>query len=142
MNEQLPKFASLCMPGKTEPFEVTMNKQTMQFYLDQGARVSPLVDAAEARNAIIAARAMMSIYQQCFARAASSKPGDKVMFDNGLIPLTPAEEHALMNVGIVIGGVYTVTAIFKTAGKPAQLQFDGAQPDRRFNSVKFLILPR
>lgn len=137
-----PKFAAIFKPGAKEPTEVTMNPVTMDFYASTGCRIEPLVSAEASTNAVITARAMLSIYQQCFSRGRAAKSGDKVMFDNGLFPLTPAEEHALMNVGIIIGGVFQVDTVFKKLGGEVTLSFVGAHKDRRFTADKFLVLPK
>lgn len=144
MNEvKLPRFAALFKNSSDkEPQKVTNNQTTMKFWIDQGFTLRALVDAQDAVNAIVAARAMHSIYYQCFARGNSAKPGDRVMFDNGLFPLTPAEEHALLNVGISIGSTYIVSAVFKPIGKVPELAFQGSHGTRRFNATKFLIIPK
>ena len=140
---KLPKFAALFKNASdTEPQEITNNQVTMKFWLEQGFVIRSLVDAKDAANAIVAARAMYSIYHQCFARGNSAKPGDRVMFDNGLFPLTPAEEHVLLNVGISIGSTYIVSHVFKPIGKTPELAFQGSHGTRRFNATKFLIIPK
>lgn len=140
---EYPKYAALVKPDSTEAFEVTMNKQKMAFYHGAGCSVIPLVEASLALKAHNAFQSMRSVYLQCFARGLSAVPGDKVMFDNAMHPLTPAEEHILQNIGMLLGGIYTVVSVRAAIGSSErELMLDSAHPNRGFKASKFLILPK
>lgn len=138
----LPTYAAIYPKGAIKPMEVTMNHATMAFYLDNGCTITPLIPAQEAANAITAVRAMFTIHKMCFQRGFGAVEGDKVMFDNGLFPMTSNEEEKLAELGMTIGGIFKVLHISNgpIAGTK-ELSFVEV-PGVIFPATKFIILPK
>lgn len=138
----LPTYAAIYPKGAIKPMDVTMNHNTMAFYLDNGCTITPLIPAQEAANAITAARAMFTIHKMCFQRGFGATKGDKVMFDNGMFPLTSNEEASLSELGITIGGAFEVAHVVAgTIPSSKELSLVGI-PGITFPATKFLILPK
>lgn len=122
----VPKAWFLYKPGQKDPFKVTMIPQEMVFYRDKGGyTVKELTDSQNLITSgmiAIAAAATTSNLQQSvkgiadmlvvvYPRATTANPGDTVLFDNALMPLSAHDDMVMDSVGIQPGSVYTVVSV-------------------------------